>query len=210
MAMASDLVAAVTRVTGVQSATVAQHARALREAGLIAKAGRGRRAAQMSARDAAALLIALMAGGPASRAPQNVAIARAMDVYERDVDTVTELDPDVVRNIPPVFFEGHTLFDLVEALISTASANPNCLVDIVTGQIYFYADYTAIVYVDIFTSRHPARTSFSVSYAAKGFSKPTTNDFCYSSSTSFRVLAEIGKILAPTVPPARIVLGAPS
>ena len=61
MARLSDLVATVSQVIGLPTATVQFYARLLREAGHIRQAGRGLSAARMDSDDAAALLLGLIA-----------------------------------------------------------------------------------------------------------------------------------------------------
>jgi hypothetical protein len=61
MATSGELIETVADILGISKATVTTYYRSLREAGLVAKSGRGPSAAQMAARDAALLLVA--AGG---------------------------------------------------------------------------------------------------------------------------------------------------
>jgi hypothetical protein len=68
MALLSTMVKAVAEVEGLDETHVGWIARHLREAGLIAQAGRGRGAARMSANDAANLLIAVNASTSAKDA----------------------------------------------------------------------------------------------------------------------------------------------
>lgn len=69
MALLSDLVAAIAAVEGVEESFVGGVARYLREADMISQAGRGRGAAKMLPRDAAALVIAVNATVLAKDAP---------------------------------------------------------------------------------------------------------------------------------------------
>ncbi len=66
MATLSELVSTLAQVTGLPEATVFAYGRFAREAGYIAQAGRGRGGAQMTAIDAANLIIA-MCGTPVTR-----------------------------------------------------------------------------------------------------------------------------------------------
>src|SRR3712207_5689305 len=61
VALLSDLVKTIARVEELDAVTVGFYARSAREAGLVSKKGRGRGAAQMSATDAANLLIGVNA-----------------------------------------------------------------------------------------------------------------------------------------------------
>jgi hypothetical protein len=63
MATLSDLVTAISGVTGLPESTVFAYGRFARQAGLISQKGRGRNAASMSLTDAANLLIAVAATG---------------------------------------------------------------------------------------------------------------------------------------------------
>jgi hypothetical protein len=78
MATLTDLVEAVARVEGMDTATVALFARTVREAGLIRTAGRGLSAAHMNFVDAANLLIAVNASMSVREAPTTVRIFRAL------------------------------------------------------------------------------------------------------------------------------------
>lgn len=72
MALLSDLVSALAEVEGIEESFVAGVARYLREAGLVSQAGRGRGAAKMGSRDAAALLIAVNSTVLAKDAPDTL------------------------------------------------------------------------------------------------------------------------------------------
>lgn len=72
MAIVNKLIEVASEATGVPLPTAVVYGRALREAGLLSQAGRGRAAAQATAADAAALLIALMVCPVAARAPDYV------------------------------------------------------------------------------------------------------------------------------------------
>jgi DNA-binding Lrp family transcriptional regulator len=78
MVRLSDLSTVVAEAHGIPEPTVVQIARHLREAGLLTQAGRGLSAAQMTAGDAANLLIAVNAAPVAKEASQVVAWYRSM------------------------------------------------------------------------------------------------------------------------------------
>ncbi len=68
MALLSQLVGVLAQVTGDPEPGMVVLARSLREAGYITTGGRGRSAAHMTERDAAAMLLAVAAGGDNTRA----------------------------------------------------------------------------------------------------------------------------------------------
>lgn len=70
MATSGQLVRAVARVTGIDDKSVAVRLRSLREAGKITVGGRGLSAAQMTPRDAAHLIVAIMGSTLASEADE--------------------------------------------------------------------------------------------------------------------------------------------
>jgi hypothetical protein len=67
-----ELVQVMGKVLGIPEATVAVHDRYLRAAGLRSKAGRGRGAARVTARDAARLLTAILGSGEVRHAVHSV------------------------------------------------------------------------------------------------------------------------------------------
>jgi hypothetical protein len=78
MATLSDLVTAVSAVTGLPEATVFAYGRFARQAGLIQQKGRGRSAAAMSIADAANLLIAIAATGVTKEAGKAIETFRSL------------------------------------------------------------------------------------------------------------------------------------
>jgi hypothetical protein len=84
MAVLSELVNTVAKVTGVDRASVTLIARYAREAGLIAMSGRGSSAATMGLTDAANLLIAVNTVKHASEVARAVPLYRQLVPYERD------------------------------------------------------------------------------------------------------------------------------
>jgi hypothetical protein len=84
MAVLSELVNTVAKVTGMDAATVALIARHAREAGLIAMSGRGPSAASMRPTDAANLLIAINTVHQASSVGRVIPLYRQCVPYERD------------------------------------------------------------------------------------------------------------------------------
>lgn len=72
MATPGQLIKTVASVLGLEEVHVASHYRHLREAGLVAKAGRGTSAAKMTARDAAHLLLSIIGGNLAKDAAETV------------------------------------------------------------------------------------------------------------------------------------------
>lgn len=118
MARLSDLVSVLAKTLNVDEATVALIARYLREAGLISQKGRGRGAAHMTPRDAANLLIGVMASSATKGGPESVRLVReaAYDGAEKN------FTGDVIDEPPPFpFLVGEsgprTLGDALEALI---------------------------------------------------------------------------------------------
>jgi hypothetical protein len=86
MATLSDLVTAISAVTGLPEATVFAYGRFARQAGLITQKGRGRSAASMSRTDAANLLIAVAATGVTRDAGRAIRIYRSLSggtIYDR-------------------------------------------------------------------------------------------------------------------------------
>ena len=84
MATLGALVELVAAAEGISRERVEAIARAVREAGLIATHGRGPSAAQMSAADAANLLIAANAAETARAAPETVRRFRALRTNNRN------------------------------------------------------------------------------------------------------------------------------
>ncbi|VFU08405.1 ArsR/SmtB family transcription factor [Methylocella tundrae] len=80
MATPSNLIESVARALGVPEATVSSHYRALREAGLVSKAGRGRGSAKMTTQDAANLLIAVAGSSALKNAIETVTEIVALPV----------------------------------------------------------------------------------------------------------------------------------
>ena len=78
MATLSDLVTAVSAVTGLPEATVFAYGRFARQAGLIQQKGRGRSAAAMSIGDAANILIAIAATGVTKEAGKVIETFRSL------------------------------------------------------------------------------------------------------------------------------------
>jgi hypothetical protein len=78
MATLSDLVTAVSAVTGLPEATVFAYGRFARQTGLIQQKGRGRSAAAMSINDAANLLIAVAGTGVTREAGNAIEIFRSL------------------------------------------------------------------------------------------------------------------------------------
>ena len=81
MAALSDLVSVLARTTGLPEAEVFAYGRFAREAGFISQKGRGRGAAQMSTRDAANLLIAIMGTDVTREAGKAIDRYRALTGY---------------------------------------------------------------------------------------------------------------------------------
>jgi hypothetical protein len=73
MALLSELVSVLAKVTGDPEPGMVVLARSLREAGYITTGGRGRSAAHMTERDAAAMLLAVASGGDNTRAADTLA-----------------------------------------------------------------------------------------------------------------------------------------
>jgi hypothetical protein len=84
MAILSELVTTVARVSGMDAATVALIARHAREAGLIAMSGRGPSAAAMGLSDAANLLIAVNTTKRVSEVARAIPFYRHLIPHERD------------------------------------------------------------------------------------------------------------------------------
>ncbi|MBK1968380.1 hypothetical protein JIX59_03415 [Brevundimonas diminuta] len=74
MALLSQLVGVLAAVTGDPEPGMVVLARSLREAGYITTGGRGRSAAHMTERDAAAMLLAVAAGGDNTRAAHTLSL----------------------------------------------------------------------------------------------------------------------------------------
>jgi hypothetical protein len=84
MAILSELVSTVAKVSGMDLASIALIARQAREAGLIATSGRGPSAASMGLTDAANLLIAVNTVKHAREVARAIPLYRQLVPYERD------------------------------------------------------------------------------------------------------------------------------
>lgn len=122
MATPGFLVSLMAAATGIPVQTVRDTDRKLSEAGLRKKGGRGRSAATMGARDAAVLLLALLAGeGGAGTVPATLRLMSLVPTADEDrsiLDDKWDLSwlPEPAFN----YEQGAPLVDLVEALIQAA------------------------------------------------------------------------------------------
>lgn len=118
MAIAGDLICAVSDLVGLTDQAVAWQYRLLREAGMVSKAGRGRSAARMTPGDAAALLIAVLGEMPD---PAD----RRLGVWEEYAFARCEGEPFSLAGgyLPRLaaLKKGHTLLQALEALIDDAA-----------------------------------------------------------------------------------------
>jgi hypothetical protein len=110
MAILSELVTTVAKVSGMDQATVALIARHAREAGLIAMSGRGPSAASMGPTDAANLLIAVNTTKHASEVARAIPLYRTLVAQERDA-----------RGYRHAIEAVGTLGEVIEQLISAAA-----------------------------------------------------------------------------------------
>jgi hypothetical protein len=123
MATPGQLVQTMAAVLGISPATVAQYDRVLSEHGLRSKGGRGRSAAKVSSRDAANLLIAVLAS-PVSGLSMKDAV-RACKVYAslpslRKAswpENFTQFELPTLAELP----KNHSLGDALSELIDAAA-----------------------------------------------------------------------------------------
>lgn len=122
MAKLSDLIRVVALATGDGDAGVTVIARSLREAGLIATGGRGRYGADMTASDAASLLIAVGAPGDHTKAATTANAAGSMRLHElaRVDDRHAFICDEIPWNLP--IKAGSSLLEVATALLSNGSS----------------------------------------------------------------------------------------
>jgi hypothetical protein len=120
MATPGDLVKVTAAVLGLPEVYVHSIYRALREAGLVTKGGRGPSAARMSPKDAAALLVAILGTGQISASAETV-----KKFYETTPRIHTPQEERLYRGtkLPELasLEEKHSFVDALECLIFTAS-----------------------------------------------------------------------------------------
>ena len=118
MAKLSDLIPATASVLGVPEKTVAIYARHLREARLITTGGRGPGGADMTPRDCANLLIAIMGAEYAKDAAQVIKKYRPIVAgRERISWRLPKMPLDALTQLP----EHHQFGNALEALITAAT-----------------------------------------------------------------------------------------
>ena len=118
MAKLSDLIPATASVLGVPEKTVAIYARHLREARLITTGGRGPGSADMTPRDCANLLIAIMGAEYAKDAAQVIKKYRPIVAgVERISWRLPKMPLDALTQLP----EYHQFGNALEALITAAT-----------------------------------------------------------------------------------------
>jgi hypothetical protein len=122
MATPGQLVDTMARILGIPMATVTQYDRELSEHGLRSKSGRGRSAAQVTAEDAANLLMAI-GGSPVAGPSIKVAAATCMD-FGALRDHTTNPRREAFARAGLLTFGGlhprHTFRDALTALIEAA------------------------------------------------------------------------------------------
>jgi DNA-binding transcriptional ArsR family regulator len=94
MASPGELVQVTAHSLGIEEGTVASHYRALREAGLVTKAGRGPSAPAMTPADAAALLISVASGGLAKDGVHTIERYGALSPTLQTWNSHTDDEPD--------------------------------------------------------------------------------------------------------------------
>jgi len=119
VATPGDLVRSLATVTALPEATVAVHDRHLRAAGLRRSGGRGRSAARVGPRDAAVLLVSVLAGGNIVGTGET--IRRYVTTRPQRQESNSPLPRDI--GIPELasLSPDHSFIDAVEALISAAA-----------------------------------------------------------------------------------------
>lgn len=119
MATPGDLVKCVSHVTGVAAPTVSQLDRRLFVAGLRTKGGRGPSAAKVTPRDAAHLLLSVIAADRVMDTER--AVKRYAETIVHDDASTGSVRDIGVPEITALAHE-HTFIDLIEALIAAAAA----------------------------------------------------------------------------------------
>lgn len=129
MALLSQLVGVLAEVTGDPEPGMVVLARSLREAGYITTGGRGRSAAHMTERDAAAMLLAVASGGDNTRAAdtlRHVGNLRLLEGSEgRTYDGVHEKFPLSQRPVGIGLEPGATMLECLTLLLEQY-ANGEC------------------------------------------------------------------------------------
>lgn len=129
MALLSQLVSVLAQVTGDPEPGMVVLARSLREAGYITTGGRGRSAAHMTERDAAAMLLAVAAGGDNTRAADTLRHVGNLRLLEgsagRAYDGVHEKFPLSQRPVGIGLAPGATMLECLTLLLGQY-ANGEC------------------------------------------------------------------------------------
>jgi hypothetical protein len=117
VASPGELVRKFSELLGIAEPTIVLHDRNLVVAGLRSKSGRGNSAAQMTARDAAHLLVAVLGSSHVKDSAETVRRYRETRFHKTAGSGYDDSNIAALRNLPP----DHSFVDAIEALVAAAA-----------------------------------------------------------------------------------------
>lgn len=204
MAKASELVARMAIVTGIEAVTLTRYARFAREGGYLSQYGRGTSAAHMKPEDVANMLCCILANDVAQEAPKQIERIKTMRVDSRSADHIDNrhLNPEqdaVLQELLPVVFDReHTLHEMLLALVNLSLKDTDRFVRrFGESAVYFTSrDYEAFVNFEIsFLGSTLSHTGFSFHYDRGAQGNVLSEFYKQEITLTFEGIARISEVL---------------